>query len=80
MGAEERDRLLAVPDLARNRLITLDDLPHALLHSLEVVGREGLITGEVVVAAILDGRTDGDLGFGIELLHRLSENVRSIVE
>ena len=34
---------------------------------------------EVVVEAVLDRRADGDLGAGIQLLHRLGHDVRGIV-
>ena len=51
------------------------DLPHLFLDLLEVVGRKGGGAVEIVVEAVLDGRTDTELGFGIELEHGGSEQV-----
>src|SRR3546814_7087282 len=56
-GCEVADRLVALPDLAGDRLVTVDDLVHALLDEREVVGREGLAPGEIVVEAVFDGRS-----------------------
>src|SRR3546814_10206904 len=75
-GREVADRLVALPDLAGDRLVTVDDLVHALLDERKVVGREGLAPGEIVVEAVFDGRPEGDLGVRIELLHRLGQYVR----
>ena len=77
--AEEPDRLVAAPHLARDGLVAVDDLAHAILHALQVLGREGLIAGEVVVEPVLDGRPDGDLRLRPELLDRLGEDVGRVV-
>jgi hypothetical protein len=45
----------------------------------QVVGRERLVAGEVVVEAVLDRRADGDLGAGEQLLHRLGQHVGGVV-
>ena len=42
----------------------------------QVLGRERARVGEVVVEAVLDHRTDGDLRLGKQLLHRLRQQVR----
>ena len=76
---EERDRLVPVPDLAADRLVALDDLAHAPLDLLEVLGREGRRAGEIVVKAVLDRRPDGHLGVGVELLDRLGHDVGGVV-
>src|SRR3546814_14630622 len=65
---EVADRLFAVPHLAADRLVAVDDLVHALLDGRKVGGREGGLPGEVVVEAVFDGRAEGDLGAGIEFL------------
>ncbi len=45
----------------------------------QVLGGEGLVAGEVVEEAVVDHRADGDLGAGIELLHRLGHDMRGVV-
>src|SRR4029077_11705339 len=62
---------VAAPDLARDLLVAVDDLAHALLDGGEIVRREGRVPGEVVIEAVLDRGSEGDLGAGIELLDRL---------
>ena len=76
---EEPHRLVAIPHLARDGLVAVDDLAHALLHALQVLGREGLLAGEVVVEPVLDGRSDGDLRLRPQLLDRLGEDVGRVV-
>ena len=44
----------------------LDNLLHTLLDALQVLGRERLLDVEVVVEAVLDGRTNGDFGLGAQ--------------
>src|SRR3546814_5919107 len=43
---EVADRLFAVPHLAADRLVAVDDLVHALLDGRKVGGREGGLPGE----------------------------------
>src|SRR3546814_13710340 len=76
---EVADRLFAVPHLAADRLVAVDDLVHALLDGRKVGGREGGLPGEVVVEAVFDGRAEGDMGAGIEFLHRLGQDVGAVV-
>ncbi|MNS68507.1 hypothetical protein D3C72_1017910 [compost metagenome] len=76
---EMLDRRVAVPDLTLQRGAPVDDLAHLLFDLGEVVGREGLVAGEVVIEAVLDGRADGDLGAGEELLHGLGQHVGGVV-
>ena len=40
---------------------------------------EGLVTGEVVVEAVLDHRADGHLGSRKQFLHGLGEDVGAVV-
>ena len=77
--AEEPDRFVAVPFLARDRLVAVDDLAHAGLHQLQIIRGEGLLAREVVVKSVLDGRPDGDLRLRVEFLHRFGENVGRVV-
>ncbi len=79
MPLEDPDRLVPVPDLALDGQIALDDLLHALLDTRQIVRGEGLVAGEIVIKAVLDGRPDGDLGARVELLYRLGHDVRRIV-
>ncbi len=60
----------------REALTALDDLLHLLLELRQVLRREGLGDVEVVVEAVLDGRTDTQLGLREQLLHRLCQYVR----
>ena len=62
-------------DPASEPLTGLDDLLHALLEALEVLGRERRLDVEVVVEAVLDGRPDAELGVLEGVLHRLREHV-----
>ena len=71
--------LLPLPDLADQGQIPGDDLVHALLDGRQVLGGEGLRPGEVVIEAVVDGGTDGDLGAGIQFLHRLGHDVGGIM-
>jgi hypothetical protein len=71
---EDLDGLCAAQHLALQGQVALDDLVHALLDGLQVIGSEGLVSGEVVVEAVLDGRADGDLGARVQLLHRLGHH------
>src|SRR3546814_7514640 len=50
-----------------------------LLDGRKVGGREGGLPGEVVVEAVFEGRAEGDLGAGIEFLHRLGQDVGAVV-
>ena len=70
---------VAAPDLAGDLLVAVDDLAHALLDGGEIVRREGRVAGEVVIEAVLDRRAEGDLGAGIELLHRLGQHMGAVV-
>jgi hypothetical protein len=74
---EEFDRLVARPDFARHREVLLRQFGHALLDGIQVFGRERTLAGEVVVEAVFDHRTDGHLRFREQLLHRISQQVRS---
>ena len=55
-------RLLARPHFLGERFVARDDLAHFFLDDRQVFGRERLVAEEIVVEAILDHRTDRDLG------------------
>ena len=76
---EVLDGLVAVPDIPADRLVAFDDLAHLGFDLFEVVEAEGLVPGEVVIEAVLDGRADGHLGAGEQLLHRLGQHVGGVV-
>ena len=70
---------VATPELARDLLVAVDDLAHALLDGGEIIRREGRLAGEIVIEAVLDRRPEGDLGAGIKLLHRLGQDMGAVV-
>ena len=72
-------RLVARPDFAGERLVALNDLLHPLLDLRQIVGREGLVLGKIVIEAVLDHRPDGDLRAGPELLHGLGHHMGGVV-
>src|SRR5690606_41427404 len=67
---EMLDRLVARPDVTTGGTRLLDDLMHARLDPGQVFGRERLGAGEIVIEAVVNGRADGHLGAGIQILHR----------
>ncbi len=78
-AGEERDRLVALPHLAGDRLVAFDDVAHALLDARQIIRRERRIAGEVVVEARLGGGAKGDLSLGVQLLDRFGHHVRRVV-
>jgi hypothetical protein len=76
---EEGLGLITRPDFFGKACAALDDFGHLLLDGREILFREWLVPLEVVVEAVLDHRTDGDLRRRPQLLHRLGEHVRGIV-
>ena len=76
---EEGDGLLAVDHPALEPGAAADNVAHLRLDGGEVVRRERLIAGEIVVEAVLDRRADGHLGAGIQILHRLGQHMGGVV-
>ncbi len=76
---EMLDRFGAVPDLARDLFIAVDDFAHALLDLRQVVERERLFAREVVIEAILDRRPDRHLGAREQLLDGLGQDMGRVV-
>ena len=71
--------VLAAHDLAAKRLVRRDDLGHAGLDPLQILGMERLVTREVVVEPVLDRRADGHLGARVQILDRLGHDVGAVV-
>jgi hypothetical protein len=69
-------RLVARQDPTVHRQILGRDLGHARFDRRQVFGRERSLVSKIVVKAVLDNRADGDLGVGIELLHRVRQEMR----
>ena len=78
-GLEMRDRFGPVPDLAFDGQVLIDDFRHPLFDGLEIIRRERLVAGKVVVEAVFDGRADGHLGAGKQFLDRLGQHMGGIV-
>ena len=76
---EVGDRLVARPHFAARRQRGFDDLVHPRFDLGQIVGREGRVAGEVVIEAVFDGRADGHLGAGVEVLHRHGQQVGGVV-
>src|SRR4051812_42608286 len=72
---ELRSRLVVGHGAAGEPLTVLDDRLHPLLVYLEVPRGERPLRIQVVVEAVLDGRTDAEPGPGEDLLHRLGQHV-----
>jgi hypothetical protein len=77
--AEDLFRLVARPHFLREGFVAAYDLAHLLLDGREIVGRERLVSGEIVVEAVFDDRTDGHLRTGPQFLHSLRQHVGCIV-
>ena len=60
-------------------LALLDDLPHAPFELREIRLGQRLAQEEVVVEAVLDGRTETQGGAGTQLQHRLRKHMRQAV-
>ena len=76
---EEAHGVVARPDLARDRLVAVDDLVHALLELREILGREGMITGKIVVEPRLRRGTEGHLDVREQFLGGFRHRVRGVV-
>src|SRR5437762_4137600 len=63
-AGEERDRPVAVPDLAGNLLVAADDLMHPLLDPGQVFRGERGVACEIVVEAGFGRRAEGHLAVG----------------
>mgnify|MGYP001553040669 CR=1 FL=1 len=68
-------RIVPLHDLPADRHVRLRELFHTAFDGFEIFRRERPLEGEVVVEAVLDHGSDGDLGLGIEILDRLGQEV-----
>ena len=71
--------LVVADDPPGEALPLLDDLAHALLDPVQVLGNERLLDVEVVVEAVLDRRPDAQLRLREQVLDGLGEHVRGRV-
>ena len=72
---EERHGLIARHLATLDPQISLGEFAHLRLDGGEVLGRERTLVGEVVIEAVFDDRTDGDLRLREECLRRLREQM-----
>ena len=75
--AEKGHRLVARHFAALHLQIVGDDLLHLVLDRLQIFGAKRLVAGKIVVEAIVDRRTDRDLGAREQALYRLRHQVCS---
>ena len=71
--------LLARPDFLAEGFVARDDLLHLLLDDGQVFQRERLVAEEVVIEAVLDHRTDGDLRARPQRLDGFRHDMRGVV-
>ena len=67
------------PHLGAYRVALVDDLLHLLFDQAEIFGGERLCAVEIIIPAILDHRSDGDLHIGPDLLNRAGHDMREIM-
>jgi hypothetical protein len=86
LAGKELARFIGADLAVDKRMLARDDLAHPLLDLLQFLWGEGarlalriLAQVEVVIEAVIDGRPDGDLGFRVDLQHRLRHHVRGAV-
>ena len=75
----KRDSLSTGESESLELRVSLDDLLHLRLDGRKIVGGESGCDIKVVVEALVDSGTDGELCRGIKLLYSLSENVGGCV-
>src|SRR5690606_13448802 len=66
VACESLARVLQGHFLPDERQLLGNDLPHFRLASHQVFGRERLVNSEIVVEAVIDGRSEADLGIGAQ--------------
>ncbi|OAJ67231.1 hypothetical protein A0123_01827 [Gluconobacter cerinus] len=76
---KEADGFVTIPYFTGERGVGSDDFAHLGFDGFEVIRRERLLAGEVVIEAVLDARPDRDLRFRPERLHGFCENMRCIM-
>ena len=76
---ERLDGLVLVPDLADDGIVGINNRPHLGFDLFEILRRERLFAGKIVIEAIIDDWANRDLRVGIQLLHRLGEHMGRIM-
>ena len=71
--------LVARPHFLGEGFVAGDDLAHLLFDGGKIFRRERLVAEKVVIEAVFDHRTDGDLGARPQGLHRLGQHVGGVV-
>ena len=77
--AKMRHRVIAVPFLADNILIAVNDFLHALFNRLKVIKAERRLAGKIIIKAVFNHRPNGHLRARKKLLHGLGQNMRAIM-
>ena len=75
----ERNRLIACPDIADDRLVAINNVMHTLFDGGQIFLAKGCLAEEIVIKAVFDGRADSDLRFRIEFKDRLGHHMRCIM-
>ncbi len=73
---EEYNGVIALPFLARDGFVLLRQLRHFLFNGCQILRREGTLVREVVIKAVVDHRTDGDLGIREQAFHGIGQQMR----
>ena len=76
---EEIPRRLAIDHLAIERPIAGDNLAHLRFDLRQILRRERLVAGEVVIKPIIDDGPDGDLRAGIKRLHFMATLISNVL-
>ena len=72
---EKFDGVFAFLFDADDLFVAVDDFRHTLFNRFQIRQSKRRGAREVVIKAVFDGGTDGDLRFGIQFLNRLRHNV-----
>ncbi len=76
---EMADRVVPVPFFTDEGVVAFDDFHHLRFDLFQVVRRERLVAGEIVIESVFDRRPDCHLGAGIKCLHGLGHDMRCVV-
>ena len=73
------DGLIAIPNFTEKFEILVNDLRHFIFNGFKVIGRKRFITGKIIIIAVFDRGTDGNLGAWKKFLNGLRHHMGSIV-
>lgn len=76
---KKSDGVIAVPDLAHEGLCPLHDFTHALFNGGEIIRGERLGPVEIVIEPVFNGRPNGHLRTGEQVLHGFGQHMGGIV-